>query len=375
MVEADFDTYQANLDYLTDKSIELDVSVHELLEQYVAAGDSRAHEAVSFREELIGGSDRGRAAGLLPTGLFRDLPTNRRVAAILVSFEVATAVELRNLQGRFERYRVEQPLFQKVPTLFDLARDTELIDFAGLKNLGADGVVTASRGFARLDPMLPPSLVQTMSEAYSGMPLYIRLDPQRAWTNRPTQLLFETTLVPANPHWWSSLALRRGDGTGGCYRVDPPEAPTDDLEAYWEYHVKGIRRLETISQRKKEDHLTFMLEELQLVRDDLLIGRCIHLDTAARIGTAPAVAKVLHVDLAINVYVGHKIHDRLAVQMNDAEKVDASFRTHLLRSEGVPFSVAALLSHLFFVSGTLTRELFSNQFQCVQNDECDSISA
>jgi hypothetical protein len=158
------------------------------------------------------------------------------------------------------------------------------------------------------------------------------------------------------------LALHRGSATGGSYRIDPCVDPADDPEAYWEYHVVGLRRLETFAQRKKPDHLTFMLEELQMLRDGLLIGRCIHLDTAAPLGTSPAKAEVLHVDLAINVYEGDVVQQRLNDDLSNGRIVDASFRSHLLRAEQVPFNVAALLSLVFFRSGHLRRDLFNNQF-------------
>jgi hypothetical protein len=363
MTDAEFDTYNANLSELSDEIRRSHSSAHELLEQHLAAGDARAAQLVSFREKLIAGTDRERVAGLLPTGLFRSCPTNLRVAAILVSLELAAAADLSDLQNRFERYRPDLPLFQQDATLLSHVRDGELIEYQALQAVRTDGIVSTPQGFGRLDPLLPASLVQTMAAEYRGKPLFVRLDPQAAWQHRPAQILMETTLAPANPRWWRTLALRRGATTGGSYRLDPPTSPSDNLEAYWEYHAKGLTRLETIAQRKKEDHLTFMLEELQQVRDGLLVGRCIHLDTSASAGTTPDEAEVLHVDLAINVYNGSKVRERLGAQLNKTDKVDASFRTHVLRAEGVPFEVAALLSLLFFESRALLLELFSNQFQ------------
>jgi hypothetical protein len=105
-----------------------------------------------------------------------------------------------------------------------------------------------------------------------------------------------------------------------------------------------------------------LTEELQLCHDNLLIGRCIHLDTSALYDTPPSQAQVMHVDLAINVYTGTKIADRMKAHMNDADKVDASFRTHLLRAEGVPFDALMLLSQMFFQSEALKNDLFSDQF-------------
>lgn len=363
MSDMDFDTYQVNLNRLAAEVLISQVSAHEFLEDRLKSEDVCAIETVIFREKMLVGSDREKVADLLAMGFFRGFSVDRRAAAFLVSFDISTAARRKDLQVRFERYSEGQPLFQKSPKLLSYARNTELIDSSGVSGIDDDGIVTLENGFGLLDPMLPPSLVRTMSDSYPHCRLYVRLDPQKFWTTRPTQLLTEATLVPANPRWWEALALHRGEGTGGSYFIDPAVSPKDDLEAYWEYHGKGLRRLETIAQRKKEKHLTFMLEELQLLDDELLIGRCIHLDTFAEYGVSPDLAKVLHVDLAINVYVDDRIQERINGQLNNSDKVDANFRTHLLRTEGVPFEVSALLSALFFKSSILKRDLFGNQFQ------------
>jgi len=98
-----------------------------------------------------------------------------------------------------------------------------------------------------------------------------------------------------------------------------------------------------------------------MLREGLLIGRCIHLDTAAPLGTDPMTAKVLHVDLAINVYEDVRVEERLACDLSNGRIIDASCRSHLLRAENVPFNVAAVLSLLFFQSRHLRRDLFNNQ--------------
>jgi hypothetical protein len=210
--------------------------------------------------------------------------------------------------------------------------------------------------------MLPSAIVNVLAAVYPRAPLFVRLDPQKAWLQPAMQLLMEAILVPANPTWWRSLGLYRGQETGAQYVIDPPASAGDDIDAFVEYHVHGLRKLETIAQRKEPHHLTMMLEELEVRRDGLLIGRCIHLDTSAPVGTPPSEAKVLHVDLAINVYRGALAAERLSSAMNDAEKVKTPIRTHLLRAEQVPFDVLTLLSFMFFKSHILRKDLFMNQF-------------
>lgn len=361
MTDAELEAYEPNLDRLSDIIARRDASVHEQFEHQLTSKSVEAEQLIRVRTHMITGADRDRVSGLLPTGFFRNLPPDQRIAAFLVSLDLADRTERRSLRSRFAEYQRDMPLFVERRDLFANARNLELINFKALGEIRGDGVVSLSPGFGRLDPMLPASLVQTMATAYEGKPLFVRLDPQQSWKQQPPQVLMETTLVPANPRWWKTLALHTREATGGKYMLIPPTSPADDLEGYWEYYATGIRRIETIAQRKKPDHLTFMLEELQEVRPGLLVGRCIHLDTSAGLGASPAVAPVLHADLAINVYEGNKAQDRIDSDLR-TDKVDATFRTHLLRAENVPFEIAALWSQLFFVSRQLRRDLFANQF-------------
>ena len=364
MTDAEFEAYESNLDRLSDVVAQQDVSVHEQLEHHLTVKSCEAEQLIRVRTHMISGADRDRVSGLLDTGFFRDLPPDQRIAAFLVSLDLADRAERRGLRSRSAEYQPDMPLFVGRTDLFANARNLELINFKALGQIRDDGIVALSTGFGRLDPMLPASLVQTMATAYEGKPLFVRLDPQQAWTQRPQQVLMETTMVPANPRWWSTLALHIKETTGGKYELIPPTSPSEDLDGYWEYHAKGIRRIETIAQRKKAVHLTFMLEELQEVRPGLLVGRCIHLDTSEGVGTSPAVAPVLHADLAINVYEDNRAKDRLDSDLR-TDKVKATFRTHLLRAEDVPFEIAALWSRLFFVSRELRLDLFADQFKQV----------
>lgn len=357
-----FDVYYTDIATLRDTAIENQRAAQELLEEKITAGDQIAQRLVRFREQMLDGSDREKVYPYLLTGFFGHLELDQRIAAFLVTSELKDAIEYQELQTRFELYREEHALFRNEPTLFSSVREAELVPLSSLPAIESDGIVHLKSGYGRIDPLLSPEVIQSMSAAYPQAPLWIRLDPHQKWQSRPAELLLETILVPANPRWWGSLALHRGSATGGSYRIDPPANPADDLEGYCEYHVKGLRRLETFAQRKKPDHLTFMLEELQMLREGLLIGRCIHLDTAAPRGIAPATAEVLHVDLAINVYEGDSVQQRLSGDLSNGRIVDATCRSHLLRAEQVPFNVAAFLSLLFFKSRHLRRDLFNNQF-------------
>lgn len=362
MGDFDLDAYYAFVNQMADECVSKDLSPQDLLEKRTDEHDERTLKAIRLRESLSDGADLQRVEGLLVTGLFRQLRQRDRIGTLLICFDLGGCVEQRRLEARFARYKAEDPLFQYQPSLLERVRDGELVPRDAFNEIGEDGVVEIRGGYSRLDPMLAPAIVHTLADAYPTATLYVRLDPEQASAHRPKRLLLESILVPANPRWWRNLGLFRGQETGAQYSVIAPANAADDLPSFVEYHVQGLRKLETIAQRKEVDHLTMMLEELELLRNGLLIGRCIHLDTRAPQGTSPAEAKVLHVDLAINVYAGQKVGERLKAQMNDAEKVKATFRTHLLRTESIPFDVLTLLSFMFFRSHLLRQDLFVNQF-------------
>ena len=107
-----------------------------------------------------------------------------------------------------------------------------------------------------------------------------------------------------------------------------------------------------------------MVEELsERPRQPFLLGRCIHLDTADDPGTPFDKAVLHHIDLAINVYVGDARATRLGQNLAEIGKVvDATTRTHLLRMDGVQFSMLLSYAWLFFVSEPLVKEWLQEQF-------------
>lgn len=358
----DIEEYDGSIRTLRDEAIAAQSAPQDLLDLKLKQGDSKTEELIRLRELLIAGSEADSVSALLVSGYFKALPARHRIAALLISCEVSRAIEQTTLQKRLSTYLPTQKLFMLSPSLYKSARDGEMLEVRAVGEIGDDGLVQLKEGWARLDPMLPPGLVQGLMSEFPDAPLWIRLDPDFAYSDLQPSALMEAVLVPANPKWWKNLGLFRGEATGGKYVILPPEAAGEDIDSYVEYYVRGLRKLETIAQRKKVDHLTCMLEELQQVQEGMLVGRCIHLDTRAANGTSPDRASVMHLDLAINVYVDEKVEERLASALHGAEKVEASFRSHLLRIEEVPFAVLPAFCAAFFQSHVLLRDLIGNQF-------------
>jgi hypothetical protein len=124
----------------------------------------------------------------------------------------------------------------------------------------------------------------------------------------------------------------------------------------WDYRFRHVRRLECRVERREQDYLTVMVEELPRADDPLMVGRCVHFDTRDPAGTDLAAVVLSHLDLAINVYEGARRQERWDARLADGKVPDASFRTHLFRVEGVPFLRAFDCCRLFFRSAALLDE-------------------
>jgi hypothetical protein len=176
----------------------------------------------------------------------------------------------------------------------------------------------------------------------------------------------EEVLIPANPNWWKNLNIHRRNKESASYILYAKEPTKDSHQEFWEYNVKGIRRLDVIAKRNNDGNLSMMIEELSDKDSDsgITIGRCIHLDTDDEIGTPFSESRVNHLDLAINVYEGSTAQKRYDGNLAKGLKVeDATFRTHLLRIENVPLKSLFLFVLVFFQSKTLVSDWFADQFQ------------
>ncbi|WP_162930094.1 hypothetical protein [Pseudophaeobacter sp. EL27] len=164
-------------------------------------------------------------------------------------------------------------------------------------------------------------------------------------------------MVPANPRWLSDFSLRKNMKDCAVYQL-LKRAPKEGVREYWEYNVKHLRRLEVHVQRRDENYLSMLIEELPREDDPngLMIGRCIHLDTRDPVGTPLSEVTMQHLDLAINVYEGDDRRKRFEQTLKQGKVQDATYRTHLLRIEGTPFVSLFGFCEMFFGSKVLFSE-------------------
>lgn len=337
-----------------------------IFENLIACKNDLAIDLVQLRRELIVDADRLRVLGFLPTGLYDSLTSDDRIAAFLVTMELEREMKDCSLSVRFQPYKPEQELFRRFPDLQLLLRDGELLKDDSSFVAREDGIIERAGGVCRLEPLLNANILFWTRDSFPNAPLFVRLDPHYIRESAPVPTLQEAVLMPANPRWWKRLNIHRGHGTGSQYVMESPVNPADDTEAFWEYHVRGVRCLEVHAQRRKHEYLSMMVEELvdRQETDGFVLGRCIHWDTAAQIGIDVDEAKVMHLDLAINIYRGGAAKTRLLQNMAVGGKVqDASIRTHILRVEGIAPAAMLGYARLFFVSRLLFADWLNDQFK------------
>jgi hypothetical protein len=178
----------------------------------------------------------------------------------------------------------------------------------------------------------------------------------------PRSLLQEAIIRPINPNWWKNLKVYEGKKDGLALELLPPSTPKEGLESWWEYHVKGIRRLEMSVERRKSGNLSVMIEELTrpVGSHEEVVGLCVHMDTDSAVGTAARDARLNHLDLALQWYRGADGEARLNQRL-DAGMVQTATRSHLLRVEDIPFTALFEITSAFFASRVLVREWLSAQ--------------
>jgi hypothetical protein len=178
----------------------------------------------------------------------------------------------------------------------------------------------------------------------------------------PRSLLQEAIIRPIDPNWWSTLKVYPGKKDGLAHELLPPSSPKDDLETWWEFHAKGIRRLEMFVGRRNSGNLSVMIEELTrpVGNYEQVLGLCVHMDTDSAVGTAALDARLNHLDLALNWYPGADGKTRLNQRLHEG-MVQTATRSHLLRIENIPFTGLFEISAAFFTSRVLVREWLSAQ--------------
>ena len=361
--------YYSFLEELSQQEIQIGQSLCYNLENLLKAKDKLAVEAIKFRSEFMGDYEKNIAGAYLPIGHFTNFTEEERVVCFCITLEAEYKKGIINEQKQCVLYSENQALFQKTPSLFQYVRDNELIDFSVLERINNSEIVSFSNHYGYISGYVPLNLLSWLSNQYPNTPIYIRLNPFAVFTSQPPQKIFESQLIPPNPKWWHNLTIYNRSHEGCSYFLDGSANPTQNLTEYWDYYCRNVRRLDVIAKRDGNGNLSMMLEELIEQRnivsptEKYIIGRMIHLDTDATIGSNFDDSMLNHIDLAINVYTDDNAKSRMDENLANGKKItDASFRTHLIRVENIRFSDIFMFAYTFFLSESLVNEWKDSQF-------------
>jgi hypothetical protein len=354
----DIETYLDRIASLAREFEPMSETCIEILGMRHREDDPAVVECVEFRRTMLSDTDRRTLKGWLEFGFFRDdLPTDVRLAGFALAFEVAEEVRRLTMRTLCAPYRREDPLFAGAPALWNSRRDDELIDFAALRQEQGSEVVAVPGGFGKIPGELDPHLVALLSRAYPELAFYVRLSPDRFYRSRPPMLLMEAVIAPGRFDALMNFDMYRGQIEYGEYALQDDPLTVGEEQRYIDYHVEKIRRLEIRAERRK-DMLTMMIEEVPAPDHaaGLMVGRCIHLDTDMPNGTPLRDVKLSHLDVALNVYEGAARADRYGRRLREGKVTDASFRTHLMRIEGIPLLGLVPICEAFLKSGPLLQD-------------------
>lgn len=343
----DIEQYFAEVDKAAAYCSENYISNQDFVEELAKSASEKLCEIVECRKELLSPQDYERLRGYLEIGFFTQYSSADRIAIFSFMFEIGSSLLRKNLRKRFQPYEKTQPIFVLDPTLWECIRikennkkDLELLDVSKLKNVSDSEVFERNGFYYQLEPLLNPSIYSWVNNTFPDSPKYLRLSPEHSFSSCPLFALNEAVLIPANPNWWKNLSLYNGTKTGSSYFLEDCEVSASTRDQFWEYRIRGIRRLDIIAKRNSSGNLSMMAEELSVKEQDsgVVIGKCIHLDTDDPVGTDFNNSILSHLDLSINVYLNSAGKGRFNANLAKGQKVqDASFRTHLLRVENVPF--------------------------------------
>jgi hypothetical protein len=366
------DEYLLCVDNGADQCINGQLSIQDYVERQCVNNPNAVSDIINIRASLITQQDINSVTGYLDIGYFKDFNANERMALFSYVFDISRIFEVKSLRNRFEQYKKDHPIFSKDASMHELIReksiqskDMELIDSKGVNCVYGSDIFERKGYYYKLDLSLKPVIFTLTKSAFPTAPVYIRLDPQQVYDSQPAANFCESVLIPANPNWWRQLRIHHRSKEGCSYILDSPSTPHEDLDRYWDFHVRGVRRLDVVAKRNSSNNLSMMIEELSypMNKKNLLIGRCIHLDTDSPYGSSFSEAVVNHLDLAINVYENDDVTKRLDSNLANGNKVtDATFRSHLFRIEGIPLVCLIPYCLMFFQSRSLTGEWISDQF-------------
>lgn len=367
----DIENYYNKLEELAIEVLKQNIATYDFLDNLIEVENQQIIELINFRSKFVDSKDQDKVWGYLCLGFFNQYTGIERSACFMITFEIDEKKTKISLKKRCELYQIDQPLFQKEPKLFEYIRtkengtkDFELIDSEVFEQIHDSEILKYNDSYTYIDSALNPLIVVWIKENFKDKPLFIRVDSFNVFDKMPRQRVFESILMPANPNWWKNLSIHNRTKEGASYVLDDC-SPKDNMNQHWEFHVKNIDRLEIIAKRNNNGNLSMMIEEITKINSyGLIRGKMIHLDTDNPFGTPFENSTLNHLDLAINIYEGDDAINRKKYNLANGIKTnDATYRTHIMRIENIPFKSLFGFVISFLDSQILIREWFEDQFE------------
>ncbi len=282
-----------------------------------------------------------------------------------IYFEAMRKREWKEVQEKFERYNISQPIFVKNKKIFKQVRGDELISYNKFIHVFDSIYVKYESNYFKTDYM-KSSLLAYVDKISKNYITYIRIHPYFVTQNKPLRSLQEQLIQPLKFDWIKQLNLYKNEKTGGYYSIqeislESSQHTEEEKLNYWEFYVYKLRSLDVSAERTNEGNLRMMIEELtECTEVGYYRTKMIHLDTDNIVGTSYEEAILNHIDLAINMYDEDAYKIRKQERLKNGIVQDATMRIHLVRLEQVPFKVLFDLAELFFDSKILLRDWFAD---------------
>lgn len=366
----DIDVYLRNIEIISDRYCNMyDIKVIDLAEPYPVDQHiiDTLMNMVEVKKQIIT-TDEIKRSNIANNRTINSLniDTETKLMITAIYNEICSKTDEKRFFRSMEKYQCEQPIFKDNDLHSHVRSCGELINYSALQWHKMRSVCQYVDKYYRVHGYIKDEILDFIHSKCAGYTKYIRLDPYFCSDTMPLISLREEAVRPVDPSWIKNLTLFRRQKTGGHYILQNPTEIQNEMDRlkWWEYSILGIRSLEISAQRNNSGNLSMMIEEITEKQqyDAYYVAKCIHLDSENEVGTNINDAILNHIDIALNIYNANAYKERRGQRLSDGRVVDATFRTHLLRLESVPFKTLVYLTSLFFESQTLTREWLTEQF-------------
>lgn len=364
--------YEIGLERLADACVANQLNPAKHLEKLLLEQDKSATDLFTFSQFFFDKHDVERADGYLEIGFYKNKTDEERAVFFCLEFELESVIRRKRLINLCKKYNDKQALFEQIPDLTDYIRakgsrkgkpGNELVDYSALKQLGKSEIVQFEDQFTELSG-INPRLSEWISSTFPQCPLFVRVNPDVVSGTQLPQLLTEEFQLNPYTFDWDSFKFKDALLEAAQYDLQDIAVSQETKVNFWDYRIRGIRSLQ-ISTTRKGNYRSFLIEDLSDKNgaNEILIGKCIHLDSKSFNDDKIDEQILDHLDLAINVYESDNRALRLNETLCDGKITDANYRTHFLRIDNVPIKSLPVFLHLFLTGTTLTNKYLSDILQ------------